>query len=517
MSVITNLISIAAPPSGARLGRRVGRGTLGDRWQLRLIITVPSLLAVFTLCYAVVSYLTFLNYWDELAMKGASGIASRMLHIHLVAMLGLTAIAVLMGMALCYSILRPIRAVADAARMVAQGRLDRHAPQHPSVPELEVLAQSFNAMLDTLNRSIAERNRQLIEGIPIGVLMTDVEGRVNALNAAAATMLAVEPGTLIGCRIDEVQGSLSWIFRQMHELTPSDGAETPESSRRITLEGEDGNAIEVSAGYLREQNGRSRGVVYHFRESARVRRVSKQLNQADQLAALGTFTIGVAHHLRNPLGAIKGLGQLLSEESDLPEGSRSCLDRMIREVDRVDVFVRELLDLTSQPIDQPAPVRLQMILEGAFHRAVGQVGASEAGSVSVSWEIDETMPLLELEADRLQDAFARLLRNAFEAAEADGWIQVGTHWNPRQKGGRAEVRILNGGTPIDPKDRERVFEPFFTTRPQALGLGLTIAQQVILQNDGHIELNHRTNGTEVCVSFEPVRVAARKGAPSDAL
>ena len=380
--------STAAPRSPAR-GNTIDRDA---RWQLRLVITLPALLILFTLGYGLISYLSFSAYWDELDRLGSHAIASQLLRTHLVAMLALTALALVMGVALSSAILRPINAIMQASRQVAEGRLDQHTPPIPAARELNELSQSFNAMIDQLNRSIAERN-DILSNLP------DAKG---------------------------------------------------------------------------------------------VRDLSAHLNHTDRLAALGTFTLGLADELRNPLGAIKGLGQLLQLEREMPSGAGDYIERMIREIDRIDAFVSQLLDLCEQPIACAEETDPAQMLSDAAEQAHVELEPRLLNGVKLVRRIDGLNPIV-IQRDRLTQALARIIRNAYEATPAGGRITLGaTH--PDGDAHALEIRIHNTGSAIDSDRLDRVFEPFFTTRDGATGLGLTIANQIVVQCGGRLEVESDASG-----------------------
>jgi len=497
---------------GAALAGAAPRSAAGDnRWQLRLVISVPVTLSLSVLIYGLISYLAFTQRWDDLDRLGAGAIAGELLRAHMLAMIGLAVVAALMGVLLSQSILRPIQALVEATRQVAAGRLDLRAPELPAARELDDLSRSFNVMIANLNRSIAERNRSLMAGIPIGVLTTDMAGRVSALSPTAAEILGVEAPRLLGHTIDELAPILPRVSPALREYMSSivngdPDEEGAQANREFTLDGADAEQdLIVSSVVLRDSQARPFSVMFNLRESARVRDLSEHLSRADQLVTLGTMTLGLAHELRNPLAAIKGLGQLMQLEPDLPARAQDYLARMTSEVDRVDAFVRQLFDMTEQPVACPATTDLRATLSEAHSHAVAGALAAKAATVRLKWEL-EPLPLLTLEKKRLAQALTRIVQNAYEATPEGGTVTLRTY---ARRGGEEAccVQVRNTGSTIAPEDRKRVFEPFFTTKTRATGLGLTIANQIVIQNGGRLEVAVEADEVVFTARFPVARAA----------
>jgi signal transduction histidine kinase len=221
---------------------------------------------------------------------------------------------------------------------------------------------------------------------------------------------------------------------------------------------------------------------------------------------LGTFSLGLAHELRNPLGAIKGLSQLLMLERNLPSSTGAYLERMTREVDRVDRVVRELLDLSTQPVGQPEPTDVALMLTEARELARIGVDTEKLAGVEIKCSM-APMPSLLLQGDRMVQAIAKIINNAYHACAPGEKIWIDTLWMEHPSGAACEIHIRNNGAVINPENEGKIFEPFFTTRERATGLGLTIANQIVVQNEGKLELCNSTLGTDFMIRFFPARTA----------
>jgi signal transduction histidine kinase len=521
----TNPVPLA--PARAEGSVRLADGTaIRSRLGLRLIIALPVLLVLMTVCYGLVSYLAFSSNWEALERLGAAEIAGSLLEIHLATMLILTLVGIVSGIALAWAILRPVQSLVKTVRLVAAGQLDLRAPAVNAAPELEALSDSFNEMIDRLDASFSERYRLLVEGIPIGVLTTDLQGHMTAASPVACHCLGLPADRLIGRRvadlteIDHPEGRelIERIARTLEEHTSDPEPTNPKSTdRKSEIRNPKSNAStfhiphsafsNLTPSPLRDARGRVTGLVFSFRQPDVVRNLSDHLKRTDQLASLGAFALGLAHQVRNPLCAVKGFGQLLLLECDLPERAVDYAGRMIGEIDRIDRFVGRLLRLSDQPVAAPEPADLRDVLADALEYTRRELTPTQAKTV-VRRDDRSAPPILMLERERVTHAVAQILKNAYHFTPAGGTIALacGVDSDRAPDGERgAFLRIHNTGSSLDPTVRPRVFEPFFTTTDHATGLGLTFAREIIAQNGGSLEVETDASGVAFVARFDPAR------------
>ena len=245
----------------------------------------------------------------------------------------------------------------------------------------------------------------------------------------------------------------------------------------------------------------------------------ERMKERDRLAALGEMAAGLAHEIRNPLGAIKGAAQLLAPDgqvvADVPAETREFLAIIVEEVNRLNKVVSSFLDYArpyrgaDEPLDINEVVRKTMPL------------VAEAPGVEVSTSLMEEMPRVKGDAEQLRQVFLNLAINAVQAMSAQerpGKLTISTA--TRKGGGRKapakfiEVRFRDTGPGIPPADMKHLFIPFFTTKEKGTGLGLPISQRIVENHGGRIEVRSRLGqGTTFTVVLpaleaEPAHAAA---------
>ncbi|GMV40881.1 MAG: hypothetical protein AMXMBFR64_25970 [Myxococcales bacterium] len=219
----------------------------------------------------------------------------------------------------------------------------------------------------------------------------------------------------------------------------------------------------------------------------------------DRLAALGEMSAGLAHEIRNPLGAIKGAAQLLVEG---PETSGEFVDIIVEEVDRLDGVVRRFLDYARPH----APLFASHDVGEVVRRSV-QVLRARREPHSVVVELPESLPRLRTDADMLHQVLLNLGINAFQAMAAPGTLRIRTELGQIQgvEAQRVCVRFIDTGIGLSPEQVSKVFMPFYTTRKGGTGLGLAICDRIVRQLGGCIEVESlpgRGSTFSVCLPLE---------------
>jgi two-component system nitrogen regulation sensor histidine kinase GlnL len=240
-------------------------------------------------------------------------------------------------------------------------------------------------------------------------------------------------------------------------------------------------------------SGERLGTIVVLRDLSNIRELEGALRQGDRLSVLGTLAAGLAHEIKNPLGGIKGAAQLL--ERELPEGSeqRDYIRVMLKEVQRVNRIVEELLQLVSPRKLEPAPVNLHRILGDIV---LLQKGAAAGKRITFQQQFDPSIPPILADEALLVQLFLNLVKNALEAVEEDGLVRVSSRvvaeYSLTQKGERRSrmvaVEVADNGPGISPEQLENLFTPFYTTKSKGTGLGLAICQKIVADHRGLIKV-----------------------------
>ncbi|MFQ5859935.1 MAG: sensor histidine kinase [Dehalococcoidia bacterium] len=204
----------------------------------------------------------------------------------------------------------------------------------------------------------------------------------------------------------------------------------------------------------------------------------EQLIRSAKLAAIGELASSVAHEVNNPLQSIMNLTYLLAQ-GELPEAVREDMQLIDQEVQRARGILRSLLEFSRQ--DEPVWGREEV--NGALLSVVELAKVrTESSGVEVETLLDATLPLVWGDGEQLRQLFLNLVTNALDAMPSGGTLTVAT----RQQNGGVEVEISDTGIGISKKQLQRIFDPFYTTKPpgKGTGLGLTVSQRIVERHGG---------------------------------
>lgn len=217
-----------------------------------------------------------------------------------------------------------------------------------------------------------------------------------------------------------------------------------------------------------------------------------QLKEQHRLAALGTMSAGLAHEIRNPLAGIKGAAQYLQGDVSREEIG-DFVSLIVEETDRLNVVVSQFLAYA-----RPFQVNTEaMDLNEQVARTLDLVRAEgHKDSITLSANLAADLPELPLDGDRFQQILLNLLHNALHAIDGQGSVHITTSLGRlRQRAGRGRpalvLQVLDDGPGIQPADLEKLFIPFFTTKPRGTGLGLPISRRLVEAHAGEIDVRSK--------------------------
>ena len=270
---------------------------------------------------------------------------------------------------------------------------------------------------------------------------------------------------------------------------------------RLALLAMVGNLANTLAEDLRVQTKASRRTAEQLAEAnAQLRQAEEAVRRSDRLAALGQLSAGLAHELRNPLGTIKASAEMLHRNvSAENEVAREVAGFISSEVDRTNSLVTRFLQFA-----RPLQLRLETAdLGQALDRAVAMV-EREAPGIAIYKNYEPGIPPFPFDAELMERVFYNLALNAAQATAAGGAITVKT----RASDALAEIAIIDRGAGIDPKHADSIFNPFFTTKPEGVGLGLAIVSTIVDEHGGKITVESEPGKGSIFRVFLPMDRAA---------
>ena len=249
---------------------------------------------------------------------------------------------------------------------------------------------------------------------------------------------------------------------------------------------------ELAGGFTSEETRRLQSLVDRTAVVLDNLRGFDQLKEQHRLAALGTMSAGLAHEIRNPLAGIKGAAQYLQGDVTREELG-DFVSLIVQETDRLNEVVSQFLAYARPFEVHTEPADLNELVERALSLVLAE---GHPSSVHIETDLSAALPAALLDRDRLLQVLLNLLHNALHAIDGSGTLTLTTgRSHLRQRAGRGrpavEIRISDDGPGILPEDLEKLFIPFFTTKPRGTGLGLAISLRLIEAHGGEIDVQSK--------------------------
>jgi two-component system sensor histidine kinase HydH len=274
---------------------------------------------------------------------------------------------------------------------------------------------------------------------------------------------------------------LSFLLRIDWNRFELEAPERRELILRVIFLAVAGNLTNTLAEALRRQYARTKAVADQLAEANRsLQQAEEAVRRSDRLAALGQLAAGLAHELRNPLGTIRASAEMLTRSvASENEVAREMAGFIAEEVDRTNSLVTRFLDFVRPLELRPAPANLAQVLD----RSIGMVEREAAArEVTIYKNYSPDIPPFPLDAELMERVFYNLLANAAQATAPGGAVTVKT----RPMTGNAEISVIDRGEGIEPHLIDAIFNPFFTTKADGVGLGLAICSKIVDQHGGKI-------------------------------
>ena len=257
-----------------------------------------------------------------------------------------------------------------------------------------------------------------------------------------------------------------------------------------------GRVIGYTLSLVRDERARPTGAALFFKDLTRVEQLEERVRLRDRLAALGEMAAAIAHEVKNPLAGIEVMAGLLRRLVPDSPDAQALLADLISEAKLANAIVIEMLEFVRPIRLQVEPTFVPDVLRHAITLAESKV---KRGEVSVSLSIPPDLPPIEGDQHQLCQVFTNLLANAFEALDGRGAILISASRGtleedpaltrePHIPVPTVEIQVADNGPGVPPELTDKIFNPFFTTKPQGSGLGLAIVRKIVDAHDGRIDI-----------------------------
>lgn len=343
---------------------------------------------------------------------------------------------------------------------------------------------------------------KLLEHANIPVLVVGRDRSIRVVSGAFGRITGLDREELLTKDVLQLAGQSDRVRVLWAFVNALRGRDVPPFELRLPKAGGGNARLEFSLAPILGSEGSVAGIIAIGQDRTEVRELEGQVIHAEKLATLGQLAAGIVHEINNPLTSISVYGEYLlskltrsgAEDSDVKR-----VERILRSSDRIMSFTRNLLTYARPSKEEAQTVRVNDVLEEAVDFCEHIIREAH---VVVEKDYGEDLPRVSAVPGQLHQIFVNLITNACNASHDDGGlVRLSTRLVSRD---RIEVRVEDTGVGIGERDRERVFEPFFSTRRKGkgTGLGLSIVRNIVEQHRGTIEIDSELGrGTSVLVTL----------------
>jgi two-component system sensor histidine kinase HydH len=363
--------------------------------------------------------------------------------------------------------------------------------------------QNYRSTKASLSR-IKAFSDNVVENMPIGLIALDDRGRIAAFNHTAEDILQGSLQDVIGKDAGlilpaELYAELNYLKIKKKVAPPTlpspsrgrggEGGDERKFPNGRVVEKEinctvgDGKLVplEISTSVLEDEDQTFLGYVILFKDLTEVRGLRREIERSRRLAAVGSLAAGVAHEIRNPLSSIKGFATYFKERYEHVQEDRQTAGIMIKEVDRLNRVVSQLLEFARPVNISPLPTSLARLIEDSVKLIQQQ---AQAKQISVHHSASSHIKEVFVDPDRMNQVLLNLYLNAIESMDAGGELTVRISYRRNEKD--IEIRVSDTGDGIPTEDMTKIFDPYYTTKSSGTGLGLAIAHNIIEAMGGSI-------------------------------
>ena len=333
---------------------------------------------------------------------------------------------------------------------------------------------------------------QILAGLEDAVITVDREGKISYFNEAAEMLTEISASQALQKPLIQLFKREHWLIERFKKSQSLQQESTRGEGDLVTRWGHK-VPVSLTVSPLEDHQGNFLGSVLVLRDLKHRKELEEDLKRADRLAMVGTLAAGLAHEIRNPLGGIKGAAQLLKRSLDRDSSLLDFANIMIREVDRVDKLIEQLLDLSRPARLELTSVNIHEVLDDVL---LLETQAVEQLSIAVKKRFDPSLPPFRGDRAQLTQVFLNLVKNAFQAMNEGGTLTITTRletdFHIRGEGSDRSrliwVDIEDEGVGIKEEDLPHIFSPFFTTKNSGTGLGLAVCYRIVKEHGGLIRV-----------------------------
>jgi two-component system sensor histidine kinase AtoS len=334
--------------------------------------------------------------------------------------------------------------------------------------------------------------RFIFEHVSAAVIAVDASGCITIFNGEAESTFGLNGQNVVGQTFRSVfPGYAEHEYYLLQTLTT--GKEIRDAEHTYCpYTGKEGTFVQ-NLGLVKGDHGEVSGAIWMRKDVTHERRFQQEVNNAQIQAIVSQIAAATAHEIRNPLTTAKGYIQLAKQQTNQGLDIQEKLEWAVEEIDQINHIITDFLALVHPGADGLQFITFNKLIEDLV-QLVENVG--NMMSISVATRLDKQVPLCMLDAKLVKQAVLNVIRNAIQAMPHGGSLTISTHYMADL--GEVSVSVTDTGEGIRKEDLSRIFSPFFSTRVDGSGLGLTLTNRIVQHHGGRVTVTSEVGeGTSV--------------------
>ena len=395
----------------------------------------------------------------------------------------------------------PIEEMARASQKIAAGDFS-HRVKVTSGNELGALAHAFNEM----TKRLQSHNEYILESMSNGLLVLDLNGNITTFNRAASLILEIPQSKAIGQPYWSIFSVYPSFLNSIHSAHVK---RQHLDNKEINLSEESPKYIRLRSAPLLGEDSRELGTEVLFTDETQLRKLQTQIKTSEKMATIGELAAGIAHEIRNPLGAMKGFAEILQKKLEGRPVEKEMVADIASEIEILNKIVTNFLVFAK-----PTSVEEQEADLGEAIQGLRPLIEKEAEQKKIRVVFNKKKKVtLQLDIEQFRRALLNLALNAIQASPKNSEVVIGMDGFNRSKllsflkekgfpemqpieaeDHWAGVWVMDEGPGIAPENLQKLFTPFFTTKTEGFGLGLSITRKIVESLRGSISVVNRPEG-----------------------
>ena len=325
--------------------------------------------------------------------------------------------------------------------------------------------------------------QSVFDGITDPVVLIDTRGKIKNVNKAFLDRYSITLEEVLEHSITSLpfKGLCPLIECGDILVSPPD---TP-ISRQMNMES--GEIFLIYFYPIHDEQAKTDSIVCYVKDITEQKRLEQKIQQTEKIVSMGQLAAGVAHEINNPLGVILCHIDLIKDDPSLSEEARADLDTIEKHAGNCRTIIADLLNFARQHKSIKELSSINQIIQDVVQIAANQF---QQQNITVDLELDNTIPMINVDVDKMKQVFFNLLLNSAHAINEDGYILLTTRYDKENH--LVTLTVDDNGCGVPPETADKIFDPFFTTKDpgKGTGLGLSVSYGIIEDHNGEISMEN---------------------------